>query len=156
MFNAKLINLNTTQLELNTEQSAKLDKSSRANVQVSSLNHILALNQIFIQKPYLKPYFYNGTSIDVKDERFQEVSAMAEMILDVFDLFATKTIATADYWEDFQSFDVWISDTFTSSPILRETFDQNSDWWCKEVLALRKKAQEKLDKQTAEDTNLNK
>jgi hypothetical protein len=67
------------------------------------------------------------------------------MMLDVFDIVATKTIASPDYFEDPETWDVWIIDSFSTSPILRETYDKNSDWWCKDLKILRKKAQEKLD-----------
>jgi hypothetical protein len=46
--------ISSWQIYLNTAQSAKLDKSSRANVQLSTLNHVINLDQVFIQRPYLK------------------------------------------------------------------------------------------------------
>ena len=111
--NRKQVELNTEQLKLSAEQSVKLEKSVRANLQSAALNHLLIVDQIFIQKPYLKPYFYDGKPIDEKDEKFQEVNATAEMILDVFELYADRTSYD---WNSPEQWEAWMTDVFFYKP----------------------------------------
>lgn len=132
-------------LTVNFIQSNRVEKSIRATVQNSVLNHVLTLDKLFMDKPYLRPYFYEGKPIDEKDEKYQEVVMAAEMVLDIFDIIAAQNQNFLEFWDDPQAWDEWMIDTFATSPILRDTLDKRSSWYSKFLIDLRVKAQNKLE-----------
>jgi len=137
-------------LGFNIAQSSRVEKSIRANVQNSVLNYVIALDRLFMEKPYLIPYFYEGKPINDQDEKYQEVAATAEMILDIFDLISVQNKSYLEFWESPQAWDEWIIDTFSTSPILRDTLDKRLNWYDEIVLDLRKKGQERFEEKTAQ------
>jgi hypothetical protein len=136
-------------LGFNIAQSHRVEKSIRANVQNSVLNHVLTLDKLFMEKPYLIPYFYEGKPIDDKDEKYQEVAATAEMILDIFDLISVQNKSYLEFWDSPEAWDEWVIDTFSTSPILRDTLDRRSNWYDKILVELRKKGQQRLEEKGA-------
>ena len=144
------VSINTEQLRLNTAQSEKTGKSIRANVENAIVTHVTSLDQVFMRKPELMPYFLNGKPIDEKDERYQEVTATAFMILDVYDLVATQNKHYPDFWDTPGAWDEWIIDVFSTSPILRSTFDKYHNWYGASLNELRKKGQERLEAKVAQ------
>jgi hypothetical protein len=139
------VSINTEQLRINTAQSQRVEKSVLANVQSSVLNHVITLDRFFMEKPYLIPYFYEGKIIDDKDEKYQEVAATAEMVLDIFEFISAQNRNYPEFWTAPEAWDEWIIDVFSTSPILRDTLDNRSNWYDKILLELRKKGQERLE-----------
>ena len=97
------ISFNSYQIYLNGEQSARLEKSTRANVQNSILNHLFRIDEIFVQKPYLKPYFYENKPTFIEDDNYQEVQATALMVLDMFDIAILQRTTFSEYWDSPRS-----------------------------------------------------
>jgi|SRR5215213_8309741 len=63
-------------LLLNYCESGKVTKSVRANVQHGMVTQVTNLDRIFVEKPELRPYFYDSQEIDQKDPRkYQQVLA---------------------------------------------------------------------------------
>jgi hypothetical protein len=151
--NQQQVSINTEQLRLNTSQAARLEKYQRASVQNSIVSHVNTLNQVFMDKPYLRPYFYEDKPIDEKDARYLEVSATAEMMLDVFDLISGQNRYFPEYWESPEAWDEWIMDMFSTSPILRDTYDKYSHWYDESLIDLRKKGQLRLEERANQGRN---
>ena len=88
----------------------------------------LKLNETFITYPELRPYFYDGRTLDaVADQKLREqVKMTAELILDVFDWVshdcegASKT--DRESWFDF------MRSMFDNSPILLEYHTAHREW----------------------------
>ena len=139
------IGINTKQLRLNAAQSEKVEKSIRANVEQSIVTRVIDLDQVFIQKPDLTPYFYEDKPIYENDDKYREVSATAVMVLDVFDLVATQNKHYPEFWDTPEAWDEWMIDFFSTSPILRATFDKYPSWYGNSLKELRNKGQKKLE-----------
>jgi hypothetical protein len=137
--------LNTEQLAVNERQSKRLELSLRANVETSTITLVTNLDRVFIEKPFLRPYFYDSTQINEEDEKFSEAAATAEMMLDIFDIISTQSKNFPEYWSPPGAWDAWIIDMFSTSPILRNTFDKYQTWYGTDIYNLRMKAQDKLN-----------
>ena len=59
-------------------------KGNHEQVFIEFISMWLKTDQIFIDKPYLRPYFYSDQEIEQGDENYEEVMALAEMFDDVF------------------------------------------------------------------------
>jgi len=144
------LSINTKQLRLNDAQSEKVAKSIRAGVENSIVTHVTNLDQLFVQKPELMPYFIGNKAIDDNDPKYQDVSAAAFMVLDVFDLVATQNRHYPEFWDTPGAWDEWMIDDFSTSPILRATFDKYAHWYGKSIGELRQKGQERLEREAGQ------
>jgi hypothetical protein len=135
--------LNAEQVRRNTEQSTRLAKSICHSIQNETLAHVTDLDKVFLQRTYLRPYFYEDKSIGHKDKYYDEASATAELVLDIFDMIAEQSVKYKDCWDDSETWDKWIMDTFSTSPILRETMEERRDWYAEHLLLLYDKALER-------------
>jgi len=135
--------INTQQLQLSTSQSAQVAKSIRANVENGAVTHVLALDKVFMDRPYLMPYFYESKSIDRKDPKYAEVQATAGAVLDLFDMLASQSKHYPEFWDTPEAWDAWMVDVFSTSPILREYLDTHKTWYGNNVKALREQARSK-------------
>lgn len=144
------ISINSEQLRINTAQSDKVAKSIRANVENAIVTHITTLDRVFMDRPDLLPYFLEGKSIDKNDQKYLEVSAAAFLILDICDLIATQNSRYPEFRDTPEIWDSWIKDIFSTSPILRDTFDEYPSWYGNSLKELRRKGQEKLESSAAQ------
>ena len=147
--NTRQLELQTEQLRLNTLQSEKMAKSVRANVTNSTVTHVTRLDEIFIERPYLTPYFYEGKPVDAKDKKHLEVYATAVMMLDVFDVVGNQTRHYPEFWDEPGAWDEWVIDVFANSPVLRDTLDKHKNWYGEKMKELRRKGQARLEEKAA-------
>jgi len=136
--NYRQVGINTDQLRLNTAQSLRTEKAMCSSVQISVLNHVVNLDRYFIDRPQLRPYFYDGIAVSDKDEKYVELSATSEMVLDIFDLVADQSRKNPECWDRPKLWDEWVIDTFSTSPILRDTLEKYSSWYDEPLMSLRK------------------
>jgi hypothetical protein len=91
------------------------------------------IDKIFIEKPQLRHYFYEGDSILPNDSNYQQVEAIAEFMLDNFD----AVLNNEDYFKkDLEAKKAWVNYircSFHSSPILRTEFKNNLSSYRKEL-----------------------
>ena len=144
------ISINTEQLRVNSAQSARVQKTMCANAQIAIINVVTNLDRAFVEKPKLRPYFYEGVAIDVKDDNYAEASATAEMALDVFDLVAGQSRDYTECWDSPVAWDEWIVDMFSTSPILRDTLDQHPNWYTDLLINMRKEGEKRLREKDAQ------
>ena len=142
--NSQQVAINADQLRLNTAQSLRTEKSMCSNVQIAVLNHVVNLDRLFMDKPYLRPYFYDGTEVSETDEKYEELSATSEMVLDIFDLVADQSRKNPECWDRPKLWDEWIIDTFSTSPILRDTLGKHSTWYEEPLMSLREEGRRRL------------
>jgi len=128
-------------LSINFYQTRKVAKSVAANILHSTANQVITLDRLFVEKPELRPYFYNCKPLDDKDDKSTQVQATAELMLDVFDVVADQSKDFAEYYERPEAWDTWIIDMFGTSPVLRDKFQQSSDWYAYKLKRLYEKRQ---------------
>ena len=128
-------------LSINFYQSGKVAKSVSANILHTTANQVINLDRLFIERPDLRPYFYDCKPIDDKDEKFAQVQSAAELMLDVFDVVADQSKSFAEYYDRPEAWDIWITDMFATSPVLRSRFQQSSDWYDNKLKQLYEKGQ---------------
>ena len=130
-------------LWFNAYQVSINSKALRANVGHSVASLVTDMDKIFISNPELIPYFYSGESINVEDKQYQRAQQVAIMFLDVFDIVVTQNKHFTDQWEKPSAWNQWMIDVFSSSPILRDTFDEYQDWYGDNLKAIRMSARPK-------------
>jgi hypothetical protein len=119
-------------------------QSVESNVFGIVTNQTLAEDQMFINAPELRPYFYHGKLLTDDDPLSGKVKAAAEYLLDYFDSQATQIKKYPNLWRSEK--DAWeanIIDQFAWSPILCWYLEVNKAWWSDELFALKQKGEER-------------
>ncbi len=104
------------------EQSKALSSSAYANL----MDKQFEVNKMFIEKPYIRQYFYDNKTIKKtkctkKECDYEEIIATADYIIDYFDLYWTQIQYVKD--EDIIAWTNYIQDSFTKSSILCTRFN---------------------------------
>lgn len=122
-------------------------QSVESNVFGIVTNQTLAEDQMFLNAPELRPYFYHGKLITETDPLAEKVKAAAEYLLDYFDSQATQLKKYPNLWRSEK--DAWeanIIDQFAWSPVLCWYLDTNKSWWSDELYALKARGEQKREK----------
>jgi hypothetical protein len=122
-------------------------QSVESNVFGIVTNQTLAEDQMFVNAPELRPYFYHGKLITASDPLAEKVKAAAEYLLDYFDSQATQLKKYPNLWRSEK--DAWeanIVDQFAWSPVLCWYLEVNKTWWSDELYALMVKGEERRKK----------
>jgi hypothetical protein len=116
-----------------SEQNAIATRGALAETYGTIAAHTLEIDRLFIERPYLRPYFYGGKDLSKADkETYHRVMAMAEFQLDAFDAIMTQRDYLPDdkdKQEDLQTWQRYFEDSFTKSPALCERISWNPDWY---------------------------
>lgn len=99
-------------------------------VYVNANDWMLDLDKAFLEKPELRPYFYDNITIETNDKSYFEALAMAEYELDAFDSFLNHRFVeqhkpVQESWKNSMIF------CFNHSPILRSYIRDHIDWYNK-------------------------
>jgi hypothetical protein len=93
-----------------------------------------AINEQFLARPHLRPFFYGGQAIGAESETHsEEIRIMAEMFADFFEEITPQlhlmdeTAATASRR--------YIADMVRQSPALRAHFREHAEWYSSGLLS---------------------
>ena len=86
----------------------------------------LAEDEIFINRPELRPYFYDGKELEPNDPLRHQVHAAAEYILDFFDSLESQLKKYPNLWiHEKREWEANIVDQCAWSPVLCHYLDAN-------------------------------
>ena len=123
-----------TVLYLSWQTRAARDQAAVLSAQVVS-ERFIGLDRAFLDHPELRPYFYDGQSVDALDsETRNRVAALAELTLDVFQLALSGGGAYSAQHE--ARIRTWIVRGFARSPALRHHLHADRALYGDELLAL--------------------
>jgi len=127
-------------------------KSVRANVQSNMLNHVTALDSLFLAHPDFYPYFYEGkqppvekdcdrtnaasqprASADkqsvVTEPCYRDLYIAAMRVADVLDIVGVQNIRFKNEWENPEAWDKWTIEQLKCGPILLRFLNDHRDWY---------------------------
>ena len=98
----------------------------------------LAEDEIFINHPELRPYFYSGKELGPNDPLRHEVHATAEYFLDFFDSLESQLKKYPSLWiHEKREWEANIVDQCAWSPVLCHYLDANRNWYSEELFTLK-------------------
>jgi hypothetical protein len=107
-----------------TERSVIAIKSSVYQSFASQLQEIALL---FIERPELRKYFYDGSDAPRKEPQATQARALAAVFLDFMDTVAVQVVSIPE-----QDRDVWFAffrDLLTTSPVIRQCWADTAEWY---------------------------
>ena len=109
------------------KQSRDVVKSTRASVFQGITDQMLRLDQLFIARPELRPFMYDGHPLPTDPLERTRVLALAETFLDLFDNFVVQSASIPeDLFEPWRNYAVSV---LGSSPAMQFFWNENRDWY---------------------------
>jgi len=119
-------------------------QSVESSVFGSITSHALASDELFINNPHLRPYFFSGKDLTENDPIYHQVYGTAEFYLDYFDSLSTQLRKYPHLWRyEKDSWEANIIDMFAWTPALCRFLEANKDWYGDNLFALKKAGEEK-------------
>jgi hypothetical protein len=127
-------------------------QSVKGSIYSNITTQSLAEDQIFINDPELRPYFYGGKEFEPNSPLRHMVRATSEYLLDYFDSLQSQLKKYPNLWiHEKREWQANTIDMFAWSPELCRYLDATKDWYSPELYALRvageKKRQEGYTRQ---------
>lgn len=127
-----------------------LNKSLRSSTFEAGRGHLFDFNQIFINNPDLRPYFYSGKELNEDDPNYDKVMAMAENFQDFMDSVLMQRKSFPRIWPKSW----WIpyfKDIFANSPVLCRSLRSTSNWYQPELIKLMEQGEALRQKRIQQD-----
>ena len=104
-------------------------KQTRASVYQSITDQMLAIDQLFVRHPELKPYFYSNKPLPPPSSReYDQIMSMAEIIVDFTDNVITQEPNMLHYpWEE--TWHRYFQELIRTSFALQAYWERNKDWY---------------------------
>jgi hypothetical protein len=123
-------------------------QSVEGNIYSNITTQSLAEDQIFVNNPELRPYFYEGKLLEPNDPLKHKVHATSEYVLDFFDSLESQLKKYPNLWiHEKREWEANIIDQFAWSPELCRYLDATKDWYSPELYDLRVKGEKKRQQQ---------
>lgn len=120
-----LIQLGTLVVSCVALVQIKLARETLADTAYANANGwMLQLDQAFLAKPHLRPYFFGGCAVTPDDKL--EAEAMAEYMLDTFDFFLKHRFREVPLQESWRN---WMFDCLDKSPLLQANLAARGARW---------------------------
>jgi hypothetical protein len=127
-----------------SEQTRYALQSVEGSIYASITTQTLAQDEIFINNPELRPYFYAGKELDPNDPLREKVHAIAEYLLDFYDSLEGQLKKYPYLWiHEKKTWEANLIDMFAWSPELCRYLEATRDWYSDELYALKKAGERK-------------
>lgn len=117
------------QVHMAGEQAQAAKIQTQALTTQSVMSQLLQLDSLFIEHPEVRPYFYYGKEINKGDEHYDRALAVAEFQLDFFDSYLTQSQYLTLGDEERQNWEKYITDSFSTSPIMCARLKDAPGWY---------------------------
>lgn len=122
-------------------QTSAVARTTRMQAFVSVRDQMLAIDELFLRYPDLRPYFYGGRYPSKDDPQLiNRAETVAETILDLFEVVILQRERFAIAWSK-ETWDAYMSHMFASSRFLCDYLDRSAGWFPEELVTLKRRAQ---------------
>lgn len=95
---------------------------------------MVSIDRFFIEKPELKGFVYHNEDIVLSDPNYRKVRSLAEMMADLMEhIYLQKNNLPEAVWLNWKAY---MAELYKTSPILRQHFDENRDWYPAEMFEI--------------------
>lgn len=120
-------------------QIRRLKRTVQGETHGKLYTHYLEVNKLFLERPHLRPYFYEGNVLNEPDDNQprlrQELDIMCEVVLGLLEHAVLQKINLPnDSWKNCWM--TYVRDRYHKSPELTRFFDANRKWYAKALCDL--------------------
>jgi hypothetical protein len=108
-------------------QLRQLDKDIKSNTRTSIYDMAARIKEVFLDRPHLRPYFFEGAEIPPDNAHYAEAVAVADYFCLYLEQITTQksTIAASDRAAWCQ----YAHDTYNKSPIIKAYLADKKQWY---------------------------
>jgi hypothetical protein len=119
----------------------------KANIYGSTAIQMFTVDQVFINEPELRPYFYSNKDIINNDPLYDKVVAVAELLLDFFDSILLQQQHFPQIWPPHE-WEAYIRDSFANSPVLCRYLKSVKHWYTDRLVKLMEEGEARRRQRT--------
>jgi hypothetical protein len=108
-------------------QLFKLDKSMKSSARGSIYDMASRIKEVFLSKPHLRPYFFEGEPISQGDANYQEAVAVADYYCLYLEQITTQKNSIDE--TERASWLKYAHDIYHDSPLLQEFLKDKRKWY---------------------------
>lgn len=108
-------------------QLRQLDKDLKSNTRTSIYDMAARIKEVFLDRPHLRPYFFDGAAIGQEDEHFSEAMAVADYFCLYLEQIATQRATIAK--QDRAAWCKYAHDIYKNSPIIQFYLSDKKQWY---------------------------
>jgi hypothetical protein len=121
-----------------SRQTRIFNRQLMEGISQTMVGYSLEISRLFLQFPDLRPYFFEGKTIDANHPDYLRAEAVAEVMLDIFWTMGSQArrIQSPEF-RNSEASSQWanyIGDCFASSPILTSFLTRRKDWYGQEMI----------------------
>lgn len=133
------------QTRIFSQQTEYVARSLLDSTMESLNNQSRDITRMFLEYPEMRPYFYEGKSIEPGHPDYHRAETIAELILDIFWTMSnqarrTEVIDTPEAEAGKRLWDDFVADSFTMSPIMVKTALRRQSWYGQEIVDMMNEA----------------
>jgi hypothetical protein len=123
----------TNQSKILAEQTTVLVASFQSNVFQLTDNQMFNIDQIFVNSPELRKFFYDGAKVKKGEKDYEKAVSIAFYLLD---FFAMVLIQKGQHGSlvSLGWYDEWMKDVFINSPIVCDCLKERKNWYQAELV----------------------
>ena len=114
--------------------------SLKSSAHQTCADQLFTIDKVFVEYPGLQRYFYSGSYISEGDPAYERVVAIADLFLDFIDTVLILEKKLPEFY-DPKRWKPFITDLFTSSPVLCRHLRLNESWYTKKMIDLMKEGE---------------
>lgn len=120
-------------------QIRQLKRTVQSDTHSKLYTHYLEVNKLLLQKPHLRPYFYEGKALDESDfnqlSLRQDIDIMCEVILGLLEhAVLQRDNLPGDSWQNCWM--AYVHERYDKSTELAKFFGSNRKWYAKSLCDL--------------------
>ncbi len=100
------------------KQLINLDHDVKGNTRASIYEMAARIKEVFLERPHLRPYFFDGVKIGADDEHYAEAIAMADYFCLYLEVISTQKSTVAEC--DRKAWCRYAYDVYMSSSLLQD------------------------------------
>jgi hypothetical protein len=98
---------------------------------------MMEIDRMFFENPDMRPYFYDGEPPPEDPREVARVLSLAEMFMDFLDMVIVLKVTTpAELNIPWAEYEDYFKDMFLNSPVIRDFYAENREWYDPQVRAL--------------------
>ncbi len=117
------------QLSLANVQNERATSLEQASLDIQLMERIMDVDHVFIDRPELRKYFFEGAPTPLTDPERARVLAVADLIMDVADAAASARRHGHMLDEDYQAWKHALHNYFHNSPAMRELWPETGQFY---------------------------
>jgi hypothetical protein len=108
-------------------QARSMTRSTRASVYQTVAQQMMSIDQLFVERPELRPYFYGNKPPPTEEIERERVAAFAELFVDFMDNLVGQTPHIPEHLGE--SWRAYFRAVASTSPAIREFWRAHRDWY---------------------------